>query len=126
MDRPNRKFLDDIGYNSYVEVDEDDSERIKKWDEEYETYGIDERNTWDMNLSMIEYLYEHMMMLRSKADHIIDWDAHEKITFEDEEMTLSEAMDKVIEMCKEIFFDQDMSTTKLWQLYALIADYMWW
>ena len=38
--------------------------RQGKWKKERKKYGFDERQTWNLNTTMIELLYERVMMLK--------------------------------------------------------------
>lgn len=64
------KYLDDLNipiekYGTNFVSDND--LRYKTWNEEKTIYGFDSRETWNLDQSMIEWLYSHLMMYKEYA-----------------------------------------------------------
>lgn len=104
------KYLDDLGIpiNEYgTNFMPDDDFRASLWAEEREEYGFDNRETWNLNSIFIEWIYTRVLMYKEYS--IVDLNYH-KFPYKDSEITQGEAIDKILELAKEIL---------------LLGDYLW-
>ena len=80
-------------------IDESKDDRREKWKEQREEYGFDERELWNLDMTFVQWLYSHLMMYKEKASQIIDLSYH-KVEWENKEITLEDAIDKIINIAK--------------------------
>ena len=96
------KYLDDLGIPMYkygTNFMPDDDPRAQKWSEERKEYGFDSREVWNLDVTFIEWIYTRVMMYKERS--IVDTSFH-KIPYKDSEITHGEAIDKILELAKEI------------------------
>lgn len=74
----NRFYLDEIKKNGDVSADEfsADDERHTLWKAEREKYGFDGRDTWSLDFTMTEMLYERLHLYMEKADGFVNLSYH--------------------------------------------------
>lgn len=102
----NYKYLDDLGihkkdqYQNWFDETIGDR-REKEWEEQRDKYGIDERETWNWNEEFMDYCYIHLKMY-NKVNKV-DLTYH-KITYEGTEMTVQEAIDKILEWFEKEYY----------------------
>lgn len=73
-----RFYLDEIKKNindGVNEIDVDDK-RQETWQQERDKYGFDSRDTWSLDFTMTEMLYERLQMYMVKADEIVNLSYH--------------------------------------------------
>ncbi len=133
------KYLDDLGLDFFeYGVNWTRKETKKKWRRAWrkqrETYGFDDRETYDMTRIFGEWLYSHLMMYRWKASKVIDLTYH-KIEFEGNTYTQIEALDRMIEWTEFYLRNRDdpdrydesleslQRATRLWEPFLAHA---WW
>jgi len=102
-----RKYIDDLGVKfedtpQGYNTDSKKETRWGKWEEERQTYGFDERETWCLDLNLALWMYERLMMYLEIA--WIDLEYH---TFEYNGETLTErqCIDKMLEGFKLLILD---------------------
>lgn len=66
-----RYYLDEIKKNGYLMDIASDDERHDQWKLERDKYGFDGRDTWSLDMTMTEMLYERLNMYYEKADKFI-------------------------------------------------------
>jgi len=79
-----RYYLDEIkqdGYKMDIPVDD---ERREVWSDERQKFGFDGRDTWSLDTTMTEMMYERLNMYYEKADKVI---VLETYTYEFEDKT---------------------------------------
>ena len=99
--------------------------RQGEWKKQRKKYGFDERQTWNLNTTMIELLYERLMMYKEIA--AIDLSFH-KITIEGEEKTHGEWVDILISLSEiylNDFYDEE-NEERIWDIWSKISWSMWW
>ena len=103
-----RKYLEDIipkeeifGYH-----DETD-ERHERWCEQEEVYGFNDIETWDLDSTFAQLLYERLMMYKEIGGMVVDLSYH-TIDIFDTTLTLSECIDLMIEKCKMAIKEDDL------------------
>lgn len=138
---PGRKFLTDVFDNpsnitSYLGAGEDD-DRSAVWERERRVYGFDSRETWGLDTTMLELLYERLMMFRERASEIVDLSFH-KVTYRGVEYThevlLNMMIDKSARILHYVYDNNDESdqsdiadlTREVWEIWAIVHPYMWW
>ena len=131
------KYLDDLGLDitEYgTNFIEDDDERAEKWSKEKEEYGFDSRETWCLDKFFVEWLYTRLMMYKEKASEVVDLTFH-KFEWEGEEISQIEAIDFLIEECKNFLLNRDdfekeneayERMQKAIILWSMIFGAMWW
>lgn len=125
----NRKYLEDINYQDWRK-DMKKDKRNKKWKKERKKYGFDSRDTWNLDSTMAELLYERLCMFDEV--NFIDTDFH-TIEFEGSKYTQQEAMDLLKELLKGRLLSDDFSKihdseVRAWNLWVVLieAGIMWW
>ena len=130
------KYLDDLGLDKkkYGKnfIDESKDDRREKWKEQREEYGFDERELWNLDMTFVQWLYSHLMMYKEKASQIIDLSYH-KVEWENKEITLEDAIDKIINIAKEVLIAENYDERevkyntfcKYMELYAKILPCLW-
>lgn len=129
------KYLDDLG----LKIEEygtnfmpDNDERSESWSKQREEYGFDERETWNLDRAFIEWIYTRFMMYKEIC--IVDTDYH-KIPYRDKEITQREAIDKVLNLAKEMLQsdwgidDSKMvseNSREICEILKELLHYMWW
>ena len=132
------KYLDDIGlkpkdYGTNL-TDENDM-RTDKWAEQRQQYGFDERETWNLDRTFIEWIYTRVMMYKEICG--IDMTYH-TITYKDTEITQREAIDKVLCLAEEVLqsgqcvWNEDIdkmiyeNSREICEIWKELLPYMWW
>ena len=132
------KYLDDLGLNieTYgTNFISDDDSRNKIWSKQREEYGFDERETWNLDRTFIEWVYTRFLMYKEFC--IINTGYH-KISYKNEEITQGEAIDKVLSLAKEILqsgdsvWNEDVAkmvyenSREMCEILKELLPYMWW
>lgn len=132
-----RKYLEELNIKDEFpwEWNKND-DRQKYWEEQRKEYGFDERDTWSLDYTMDLLLYERLCMYKEYVTGFIDLTFH-KFTLKDEELTLGECLDRMIEGLRlNLTLDdydekrKEESTAKLisevYDIYALCHRALWW
>lgn len=86
-----RFYVDELKRSVRADVEDawadTQDEREAQWSVEREKYGFDGRDTWALNTTMTEMLYERLKMYMVKADEIVNLNYY---TFEFEGETLTQ------------------------------------
>lgn len=136
MNYQRNKYLDDLGLDitdygtNFMDASQD--EREEKWKDQREEYGFDEREIWNLDTTFIEWIYSHLMMYREKANQIVDLTFY-KFNWKGEEITLEDAIDKIINAAKEVLTAKNYAEKeskykffcKYVKLYAEILPCLW-
>lgn len=95
--------------------------RSEKWVEQQEKYGFDARDTWSLDLTMTELLYERLHLYLQEASDVIH--------IRDDQRA---AIEKMIELAATVL-EKDGSdeitvpaSKELWELWAEYHTRMWW
>lgn len=128
------KYLDDIGLKvceygtNFVRVDDT---RMVDWAAERAIYGFDSRETWNLEVMFIEWIYTRVSMYKEKAGYMINTDVH-NIKYRDKQITQGDAMDLILELAKAILLDIDncelflKNSQEICDLWKEVLPYMWW
>ena len=128
-----RKYLEDIvpkekifGYH-----DETD-ERHERWCEQEKTYGFCDIETWDLDSTFAQLLYERLMMYKEIGGKVVDLSYH-KIDIFDTTLTLSECIDLMIEKCKMAIKEASVDSEEcakhmdtVWKIMKEVHGLLWW
>lgn len=126
----NRKYLREL-YKDDSESYMYDDERYNR-DEEIEEYGFSMMETWNLDTSLVELLYERLM--RYKTQTMVNLESY--TTWDDKElngMTQLEVINYLIELCKDYLLDDDFITGRrnfknkeIWKVWTSLSPAMWW
>lgn len=126
-----RKYLDDIGVKDRPDTWNEDDKRQEKWEKERETYGFDERETWDLDLTFHLWLYERLKMYVDVS--FVNLEYH-KFKYNGEEYTKKQLIDMMLERLefsfKEGYNDLDEKqyayVSEIEKIWAVVFPAMWW
>jgi len=125
------KYLDDLGIpiNKYgTNFTKGDFHKRKRWTKQRKLYGFDDRETWNLDYTFIEWLYSRLMMYKEVS--IVDLNFN-KYEFEGKEISQGEAIDYILNICKEVlkndkYIKHNENLNKAIKLFADILHDMWW
>jgi hypothetical protein len=130
------KYLEDIGLKrkEYGTNFAWDIKHAAQWRKERKQYGFDSRETWNLDRTFVEWLYSHLMMYQECTTHDLDFN---KIVFADNEYTLGEAVEVIVNACREYLIrydDMEMeeqeslaeNVKQATRLFAEVFVYLWW
>ena len=126
------KYLEEIGldkgqYGLYMPKRTD--KRRKEWKIQRKEYGFDERETWNLNGTMAEWIYSHLMMFTEIGGKTVDLN-YNTFEYNDRNFTLYEAIEYIKDRCREYLlcpsFENDEKMTDALHLLAVIFPALWW
>ena len=131
------KYLDDLGLKQEeygINFTKDNDKRKTEWEQQREVYGFDERETWNMGATFIEWLYSHLKMYDEV--NIVNTNYH-TFEFQGKTYTQQELMDLIMEKCEYFLLNQDKPDLNLEnkayeeakiaiQAFAEVFPAMWW
>ena len=94
-----RKFLDDIGYVDELEGLEKDPAYADRFMEQQEVYGFDARDTWNLDVTMVKFLYERLKLY--DMVNIVDT-SFAAIEHHGKDLTMQQALDLMLELAEEV------------------------
>lgn len=134
-----RKYIDDLEIETIYDSTKDD-DRQEKWKQEQELYGFDERDTWNLDYTMVTLLYERLKMY----DKINNVDTkYHTYTIGRKEETVQYWIEKMIENCEIVIKDEvnDKDTLEqykekekikhekhkeIWEIWSQVFPSIWW
>ena len=123
-----RKYLNDLGLQGCC-LGQKKYKRQEQWKKERKKYGFDERDTWSLNGTMMDLLYERVKMF--DEFNIVNTDFH-TIKIDGQEKTQQEWMDIILKNY-EIYSDSSTESAEsrkleeeTWHIWSKISPYMWW
>ena len=128
-----RKFLDDLGVTKRPETMLPADKRQAQWQQERDTYGFDERETWNLQYSFYLWLYERLKMYLLTAGVNIDL-SHHIFEYEGASYTQQQMIDMMIERlefyCSDKYQSYDKEQQKyvgeIEKIWATVLPAMWW
>ena len=132
------KYLEDLGLKQTeyaTNFTGDDDPREEDWKKERETYGFDQRETWNLDHQFVEWLYSHLKMYDEV--NCVDTSYH-KFQIGEKELTQQECMDYILAACETYLikskdalpFDEEQKYVEEMQeaikIWAVILPAMWW
>lgn len=125
------KYLEEIGFDPLYETKHD--KRNKKWAKERKKYGFDSRETWNMDITFLAWLYEHLRMYQDV--NIVDL-TFNKFDYNGEIINLEDAINKILENIKLVFKNETSyfvgsekiiaAENEIMDLFHMIWKYLWW
>lgn len=138
-----RKYLEDLGVKDTWDTwGSKNDKRRKEWHEQRNIYGFDERETWSLNTTFLEWLYERLKMYMDSCDEFIDLTFH-KFNYKGKEYTQREIILMMIEDLEFILVDKNehwknistadkierekiRRTNRVLNMWKLVFQSMWW
>lgn len=130
------KYLEDLGLKrGYYGIPEfEDDKREKQWASQRTEYGFDERDTWDLGVLFLEWLYSHCCMYRDV--NCVDL-TYYRFKVNDKTYTQEEALNLIIKYIGEylVAFNNDgwnipnevaKNLDFALELWIKIRPAMWW
>lgn len=111
------KALDDVGvkraeqYTNWFE-DVNPCGREEEWKKQRETYGIDERSTWNWSDDFMDYMYIHLEMF-NRVNCVAFDSEYETIEFEGEKITIQQAMDEILDWMKNVYYPDKLDSVDI-------------
>ena len=111
------KALDDVGvkraeqYTNWFE-DVNPCGREEEWKKQRETYGIDERSTWNWSDDFMDYMYIHLEMF-NRVNCVAFDSEHETIEFEGKKITIQQAMDEILGWMKNVYYPDKLDSVDI-------------
>ena len=111
------KALDDVGvkrteqYTNWFE-DVNPCGREEEWKKQRETYGIDERSTWNWSDDFMDYMYIHLEMF-NRVNCVAFDSEHETIEFEGKKITIQQAMDEILDWMKNVYYPDKLDSVNI-------------
>lgn len=125
------KYLEELGFDPLYETKKD--KRNKKWAKERKKYGFDSRETWNMDITFLAWLYEHLRMYQDVS--IVDLTFH-KFDYNGEIISLEDAINKILENIKFVFKNETSyflenkeviaAENEIIPLFHMIWKFLWW
>lgn len=103
-------------------MDDTDStrEREKNWALQRAKYGFDERETWNLDIMFVEWLYSHIRMFKEIAPLPVEFPSYE---MNGNKLTQSEAMEFILDACEFFILHHDeIATDDADQAYDRMSD----
>lgn len=102
--------------------------RDKKWSEEREKFGFDERETWSLDISFFCWLYERLRMFKDIAGIKLDF---YEFNINENKMTQIQCIDRMIELCEKIIINKDINDmskerNEILDIWKECINVMWW
>lgn len=107
-------------------------ERWEKWKKQRKEYGFDERETWNLDHTFVEWIYTRFKMYKEIGGKIVNLSYH-KFQYKDREVTQEQAIDIIIEACKNYLLEIETEdafchilSPEIYKLLGEIMPAMWW
>lgn len=124
-----RKYISDIGAKTITLGISPDDSRQEQWQKERDTYGFDETDVWDLDSTMIELLYERVMMFNEICPMDLE---HHTIEINGVEKSQKEWIDELLNLCEKAIrytdynaFDET-SRQQIWTIWRELSRFMLW
>lgn len=125
-----RKNLYDNGFKPASDYrPSDNPKRVSEWEEEIKVYGFSEIDTWSLDNTMIELLFERLIMY---MDYSIVSDEFHVIEINGIKGTQRFWMGQILEKCIEYLEDEFDELSRyeisedIWFIWSKINGYVWW
>lgn len=129
------KYLDDLG----IRVEDYGTNFISDgrndfWSEQRDIYGFDERETWSLKDTFIEWIYTRVKMYKEFASNMINLEYHHFI-FKGESYTQLQMIDMILEKCEAILKseyierdnDENIENQRdICDMWKEVLPAMWW
>ena len=136
------KYLEDIGIprdeHSTNFCNDDKDPRQKRWEKQRRKYGFDDRETWNLDVQFIEWLYSHLMMYKEVTIVDMEKDKLTQVVISEnkviDEISMADALDFMLTQFKEYLIGVNKSFAfyepkpELFEALHMFADTFqaWW
>lgn len=128
------KYLDDLDIpidHYFTNFMKDNDPREERWAKQREEYGFDDRETWNLDKIMIEWIYTRFKMYLEIGGEIINLNTNEILfSYKGKELTQKKAIEVILNKAEEVLIDDlDSSlfyTKDIMLLLGELIPAMWW
>ena len=128
-----RKYLDEIGCTDRWDKWVYRGERGKKYREQRREWGFDARETFSLQETFYQWLYERLIVFKDIGGQIVDLTYH-KFEYNGQEYSQLELIDKLIEELRwalagdpNVYKKEDcVRLMEIGKIWAIILPAMWW
>lgn len=129
-----RKYLEETNGN-YPSKQSKDDKRQDRWKKQRETYGFDDRDTWNLDITMVELLYERLRMFEEVAPTT---NLETIIPTKQGDYSKQEVLDNLLEKSRKairLFHNAENTSeeaqiqillAEIWELWAQVQGSFWW
>ena len=131
------KILSDIGIDELSMVQNlvgDEDSRNGEWAAEREKYGFDERETWNMDESFVQWLLERLIRYKDISTSDLKWHKHKH---RGKRINKGQAIDRMVFLCinlhrlgKECDSESEIQYDQYWKelctLWMVWGRNLWW
>lgn len=107
--------------------------REECWHKQQAEYGFDDRETWSLDATFFQWLYERLRMFKDIGGEVVDFNFY-KFDVDGSKLTQLEIIDKMISNCEQIIKIKsddiggetailEQETARLW---SIVIPAMWW
>ena len=125
------KYLDELGIpltKQHTNFCDKTDDRWNRWKKQRKKYGFDDRETWNLDRMFVEWIYTRFKMYKEIGGKIVNLSYH-KFQYKDREVTQEQAIDIIIEACKNYLLEietEDALSPEIYKLLGEIMPAMWW
>lgn len=125
------KYLDELGIpltEQHTNFCSKKDKRWKEWKKQQRDYGFDDRETWNLDKMFVEWIYTRFRMYKEIGGKIVNLSYH-KFQYKEREVTQEQAIDIIIEACKNYLLEietEDALSPEIYKLLGEIMPAMWW
>ena len=124
------KYLDELGIplkKQHTNFCDKTDDRWNRWKKQRKKYGFDDRETWNLDQMFVEWIYTRFKMYKEIGGKIVDLSYH-KFQYKDREVTQEQAIDIIIEACKNYLLEieTEILSPEIYKLLGEIMPAMWW
>lgn len=134
-----RKILDELGAQGAQgtwNMVEDTDERHPAWAVERDIYGFDSRDTWSLDSTMMELLYERLVMFKKRSYDMVDLSSS-LVKIDGEVRSVDNVLDELIELSRTVIVNQNSSdpmneaevhavAKRVWSIWTQAFQSFWW
>lgn len=94
---------------------------------------MDVRDTWNIDQTIVLWLYERLRFFQEEASQIVDFNFH-KFEIDGEELTEMQCIERMVEDCKILILSDDFeeydkmvaAKDDLFKVWSIVHFAMWW
>ena len=104
-------------------------EREPRWSQQIQEYGFDDRETWNLDTSFYQWLYERLRMYKDIGGEVVDLNYH-KFDVDGKELTQLQIIDRLLELLpkqiKSDVWEETDYCAEICDLWKTVLPSMWW
>lgn len=126
-----RKYLEDIAPKIKPQGYHDNSDyRHQRWLEQEKIYGFNDKETWDLDKTFAELIYERLTMYKKIGGEVVNLTCHE-FDIDGVTLTLEECIEIILTNCEMAIRSDNPDTytehmDKVWGFMKEIHWCLWW